>query len=229
MPWNGSKVFSIFTDVAGDTYGVLTSLAKVDAGNYILSFYYKAAGSINGNSSYLFVNNVPFGLGFSFFNDGEWHKVELPINISSKSSIQFRMGFNCYAPAWMNVTRIQIKKGNKATDWTPAPEDVDSAILTAQNSANTANNLLSEISNDNILTPSEKQSTKKEWDIIFGEKSVVESQASTLGVSATSYVNAYNSLNSYITPLLSDLTVNSTIVGSDFRANFKNYYDAGLS
>ena len=72
LPWNGSKVFSIFTDVAGDTYGVLTSLAKVDAGNYILSFYYKAAGRINGNSSYLYVNDVPFGLGFSlFFNDGE--------------------------------------------------------------------------------------------------------------------------------------------------------------
>lgn len=124
---------------------------------------------------------------------------------------------------------FKLEKGNKATDWTPAPEDVDSAILTAQNSANTANNLLADISNDNILSPSEKQSTKKEWDIIVGEKSVVESQANTLGVSTTSYVNAYNSLNSYITPLLANLTVNSTIVGSDFRANFKNYYDAKIA
>lgn len=126
-------------------------------------------------------------------------------------------------------SKPKLEKGNKATDWTPAPEDVDSAISTAQNSANIANSLLSDISNDNLLTPSEKQSTKKEWDIIVGEKSVVESQANSLGVSATSYVNAYNSLNSYITPLLADLTVNSTIVGSDFRANFKNYYDAKIA
>ena len=88
---------------------------------------------------------------------------------------------------------------------------------------------MSDIANDNILTPYEKQSTKKEWDIIVGEKSVVESQANTLGVPTTSYVNAYNSLNSYITPLLADLTVNSAIVGSDFRANFKNYYDAKIA
>lgn len=124
---------------------------------------------------------------------------------------------------------IKVEKGNKATDWTPAPEDIDSAILTAQNSANTANSLLADISNDNILSPSEKQSTKKEWDIIVGEKSVVESQANTLGVSTTSYVNAYNSLNSYVTPLLANLTVNSTIVGSDFRTTFKNYYDAKIA
>ena len=229
LPWNGSKVFSIFTETAGDTYGILSSIANVDAGDYMLSFFYKSSGAINGNSSYLYVNDAPVGLGFPLFNYGEWHKVELPINISSKSFIQFRMGFYCYATAWMNVTRIKLEKGNKATDWTPAPEDVDSAILTAQNSANTANNLLADIANDNLLTPSEKQSAKKEWDIIVGEKAVVESQANTLGVSTTSYVNAYNSLNSYITLLLADLTVNSAIIGSDFRANFKNYYDSKIA
>ena len=129
----------------------------------------------------------------------------------------------------IRAKNIKLELGNKATDWTPAPEDVDSAISTAQNSANTANNLLAEISNDNILTPSEKQSTKKEWDIIVGEKSVVESQATTLGLSATSYVNAYDSLSLYITPLLTNLTVNSTIVGVDFRENFKNYYNAKIA
>ena len=229
LPWNGSKVFSIYTETDGDTYAELSSIAKVDAGDYMLSFYYKAAGSINGNSSYLYINSIPYGLAFSITNNSQWHKVELPINISSKSDIQFRIGFNCSDPAWINVTRIKIEKGNKATDWTPAPEDVDSAISTAQNSANTANNLLADIANDNILTPSEKQSTKKEWDIIVGEKSFVENQANTLGVSTTSYVNAYNSLNSYITPLLADLTVNSAIVGVDFRATFKNYYDAKIA
>ena len=129
----------------------------------------------------------------------------------------------------MYVWDVMYEKGNKATDWTPAPEDIDSAISTAQNSANTANNLLAEIANDNILTPSEKQSTKKEWDIIVGEKSVVESQANTLGVPTTSYINAYDSLSLYITPLLADLTVNSAIIGSDFRATFKNYYDAKIA
>lgn len=128
LPWYDSKVFNIFTDKAGDTYALLSSVAKADADDYILSFYYKAAGSINGNSSYLFINGVPFSLSFSVLNDKQWRKVELPINITSKSEVKFRMGFICYAHAWMNVTRIKLEKGNKATDWTPAPEDIQTAL-----------------------------------------------------------------------------------------------------
>lgn len=36
--------------------------------------------------------------------------------------------------------RIKFERGNKATDWTPAPEDVQQDIDDAQNSANDANN-----------------------------------------------------------------------------------------
>ena len=176
------------------------------------------------------------GLGFGNANGYDGHYFDFPPiqnGVYTKTFENLNSGNNTHLCLWANaptkVTKIKLEKGNKATDWTPAPEDVDSAILTAQNSANTANNLLADISNDNILTPSEKQNTKKEWDIIVSEKSVVESQATTLGLSATSYVNAYNSLNTYITPLLANLTVNSAIIGSDFRANFKNYYDAKIA
>jgi len=129
----------------------------------------------------------------------------------------------------MVIEWIKLEKGNKATDWTPAPEDVDNAINTAQTSANTANSLLSDISSDSILSPSEKQSTKKEWDIIVSEKTTVETQATSLGVSATLYNSAYNSLDTYITPLLTDLTTNSAIDGATFRAKFRAYYDAKIS
>ncbi len=36
---------------------------------------------------------------------------------------------------------IKLEKGNKPTDWTPAPEDVDSLISAAQSTANSANSL----------------------------------------------------------------------------------------
>jgi hypothetical protein len=95
----------------------------------------------------------------------------------------------------------------------------------AQTSANTANSLLSDIANDDKLTPNEKQATKKEWDIIQSEKTKIESEADVFGVSKTNYINAYNALDSYITPLLSNLTTTSTIDGVVFRATFKAYYD----
>ena len=37
-------------------------------------------------------------------------------------------------------TNIKVEKGNKSTDWTPAPEDVDASISTAQTTADTAMN-----------------------------------------------------------------------------------------
>ena len=41
----------------------------------------------------------------------------------------------------LHVRDLKLEKGNKATDWTPAPEDVDSLISAAQSTANSANTL----------------------------------------------------------------------------------------
>lgn len=37
-----------------------------------------------------------------------------------------------------SITAVKLEEGNKSTDWSPAPEDTDSAISTAQTTANTA-------------------------------------------------------------------------------------------
>ena len=39
---------------------------------------------------------------------------------------------------WYQFKNLKIEKGNQATDWTPAPEDVDSGINNAQSTANSA-------------------------------------------------------------------------------------------
>jgi hypothetical protein len=161
-------------------------------------------------------------------NDTDFKPISYTGVWKKANDINFHLGWSS-TEGTFRISKWKIEKGNKPTDWTPAPEDVDSAILTAQNSANTANNLLADIANDNILTPSEKQSTKKEWDIIVGEKTTVETQASSLGIPYSDYTNAYNTLSSYITPLLADLTTKSTIVGETFRENFKNYYNAKIN
>ena len=40
--------------------------------------------------------------------------------------------------AILTVKNIKLEKGNKATDWTPAPEDIDASVATAKNTADTA-------------------------------------------------------------------------------------------
>ena len=145
------------------------------------------------------------------------------------------------------IKNIKLEIGNKATDWTPAPEDVQedidaanaaaataqtaantaqSTANSAQSSASTANSLLADIASDNKFTSTEKSETKKEWDSIVSEKTKNDSQADTFGVSRTTYDSAYSSLSTYITPLLTNLSTTSDIVGTTFRSTFKAYYDA---
>jgi len=99
---------------------------------------------------------------------------------------------------------------------------------TALADATTANSLLSDIASDSKLTPVEKQSVKLEWDVVVAEKSANDTQATSFGITTekTAYGTAYTTLSTYITPLLTDLTATSNIVGATFRTNFKNYYDA---
>ena len=115
-------------------------------------------------------------------------------------------------------TTANIAKTNAAT--------AQSTADTAKSSAESANSLLADIANDNKLTPSEKQQTKKEWDAIVSEKVKNDASADKFGVSKTAYGTAYSNLSTYVTPLLSSLTTTSAIAGTTFRANFKAYYDA---
>ena len=113
----------------------------------------------------------------------------------------------------------------KYTDDTRANEAINNAQK-AQEDADEANAKLSDISNDNKLTPDEKSSSKKEWEEIKSEYNTNLSQAQLYGVSYTDYTAKYNSLSTYITPLLSNLNTTSDIVGNTFRQKFKDYYDS---
>lgn len=53
------------------------------------------------------------------------------------------------------IRNIKLEKGNKATDWTPAPEDVQQGIDDAQNSANDANNKVDNITETVTKTSAE--------------------------------------------------------------------------
>ena len=137
-------------------------------------------------------------------------------------------GSDRYLWLWVNnttnITKIKVEKGSVGTDWTPAPEDIEEQISIAENTAIVANQLLADIANDNKLTPGEKQSLKKEYDIIIAEKPQIQAQANTYGVNTTAYINAYNALISYTNPLLVNLNVTDDIVGSVLRNTFNNYY-----
>ena len=113
-----------------------------------------------------------------------------------------------------------LVKGNRpALTWSPSLND-------QKEYSDKALDALADIANDDKLTPNEKQDAKREWEIIQGEKPILTAQADTIQLSTVDYLNVYNALSAYVTPLLADMTTTSTITGSVFNARFKTYYDA---
>ncbi|WP_329811207.1 hypothetical protein [Enterococcus faecium] len=124
--------------------------------------------------------------------------------------------------AQSGVEQVKAKAEKAQADATKAQQDATKA----QQDATKANQSIADLSNDNLVTPNEKLELKKEWEIIVAEKPKNDAQADKFGVSKTTYGTAYNALNTYLTPILANLTTNSAIVGQTMRDTFKTYYSA---
>ncbi|MCI7071276.1 MAG: DUF1542 domain-containing protein [Bacteroides pyogenes] len=131
-----------------------------------------------------------------------------------------------YGTSGKALMNIQLEKGNKPTSIQPAPEDFEARVADAKSEADKANALLSDIANDSKLTPTEKREASREWEEIKIERSKNIELANKYKASKTAYENAYNALNSYITPLLADTSATSEISKTEFTNKFKAYYEA---
>ncbi|WP_151035687.1 tail fiber domain-containing protein [Bacillus wiedmannii] len=122
---------------------------------------------------------------------------------------------------------IKVEEGTRASDWTTSTGDVDSLISDVDQKAQDSKNAIADMANDNKATPLEKQQLKKEWATVVAEKPQYEALATTYGITTekTNYVNAYNALNTAVTPIIANTTTTSDINGATFRNTFDDYYD----
>ncbi|OPC76148.1 hypothetical protein BAZ12_19255 [Elizabethkingia miricola] len=93
---------------------------------------------------------------FSSTADNSWKKFSLTVNVTNYSADVYNfVDFSQLQWAYYLVRNIKVEKGNKATDWTPAPEDIDDRIK--QNEQQTA---LAKAQADNALATSNTTSQK---------------------------------------------------------------------
>lgn len=125
------------------------------------------------------------------------------------------------------VDWVALYKGNKPMDWTISSGDIQNLFTGVDEKVTASKNAIADMSNDNKATPIEKQQLKKEWATITAEKPNYEALANTYGVTTekTNYVNAYNALNTAISPIISNASITSDINGATFRNTFDDYYD----
>lgn len=190
---------------------------------YTISYWIKssAAGSLSDLMKFKDVSNVetnPVADIIYSVSANTWTYHTFTITTPSTSvKLACTPRSNTIASCTLSITEFQIEIGNKVGDWSPAPED--------------AKLLIDDMSNDNKITPLEKQNLKIEYDRILKDKVQLDAQAVTCGLTTekTTYDDSYTALiTNYIDAngILTNLSTTSDINGETMRTLFSTYSDA---
>lgn len=171
------------SDVNLSIQAPLASFGNVKSGEIItISFTYR--GNITNFGSFFFLQKTTPNIQYTGFpslnNDKEWHEYKHTFsadyaNTRTCVSILLFYALKIYDSSyWIEIKRktLKLERGTKATDWTPAPEDVDSAIATvdgkfASYSTTTEMQSAIEVAKSEInLSVSETYTTKTEFDAL---------------------------------------------------------------
>ena len=146
---------------------------------------------------------------------------------------------------YSKTTKGKLERGTVASPWRPSKVDMFNNLELAQEEESRAIKeaeqvkkdsityktasvssmvTISEMAQDNRLEPTEKVKLAVMWGSIEDEYEEHESKATYYGTSSSAYKIAYETLKTYVKPLLKDMTVASSINGDTFKRNFETYY-----
>lgn len=114
--------------------GNKNSLGIIRLSNVINSDgYWTVSFDIRGSQNLSVGMNVDIcGLGATTVKttgSNSWKRVNVTVNVTNYSKDEYNyVDFSRLAWAYFFIRNIKVEQGNKATDWTPAPEDVDLVI-----------------------------------------------------------------------------------------------------
>ena len=145
--------------------------------------------------------------------------------------------------AWF--ANVKLEKGNKASDWIPAPEDVDADLsdlketilgqveediagLQSQNSSIV--NRLDEVFSENVVSSHQKPDLKLEFDTITSQYETMKSMVNEFNEPAitgqfNTLTTIYNALKTEVTPIFKDMNVATQINGAILKSRFYNFYE----
>lgn len=129
----------------------LFSSLNLEPGQYMYSLYMKRTEGVDVARIRLHKNGVTTGYFTADETDGEWHRVRIPITVTSSEdtygSQVYNHNFGDEFDSTVVVKKLKIERGNKATDWTPAPEDIDAEITDLDARMTSAESSITQLSN----------------------------------------------------------------------------------
>nr|WP_273950170.1 phage tail spike protein [Leuconostoc mesenteroides] len=154
---------------------------------------------------------TPIGTATSLPAHTDWFRVSITFQCvkdptTSTANLRWE-GQNALTNGFIQFAGYKLEEGNQATDWTPAPEDVDSATAKAQLTANEASAAISKLTSaDGIITKAQadikanadaitQKVSKTVYDQKTGDLTQAISKAQSTADGAASTVGNYKTSN----------------------------------
>lgn len=145
LPISGSRKFLYMNcfNRYGDAYVETNMNVNIRAGQtYTVSYDYICAGTISGQSSYMWIGSNAVALwSSSYVADQKWHRMVVKYTATTDTTMRLRFGFIANN-AWLAIDNVKIEEGDNATAYSPNPNeasntsvDVSDAGLTVRNGA----------------------------------------------------------------------------------------------
>ena len=175
--------------------------------------------------------------------DNKWIGTFIIPNLTAGQSFTgqstlYALPFNQEHALPASVTRIKLEKGNKATDWTPAPEDVAADIAEVSDTLSNLSDTIIPALEDNLITKAEQSAIKASLKQFQNEKADLDAQYSIIYYNSkltnpakTNLLNAkngygtkYTALDTAITNILNVASGEiSTALQTAYTTAFTNY------
>ena len=210
----------LYTEINTITKSVTISFEYQETSSGLLMFNF---GSYNGNTRVSECSNVTVSSSFKVIStNGNWKTVCYtfdPTSVNKKDGItQYKIQFKKASgkTGTIYVRKPKLELGNKATDWTPAPEDTETDITNALKPLVEADDLLTKrldnAFSDGVITPYEKiqlAADLKEIDAQYDDmtKTVKSYNDSSITGIYNEYKTAYNNLHTKLDSCLANMDV----------------------
>lgn len=157
------------------------------------------------------------------FKDDEWTYCTATYTVRKDTATKLGIRLSIFKNGEISFKLPKLEKGNKATDWTPAPEDLEDemdALVKAQKER------IDEMLTDGTLTPSEKRQLQRTLEEIEQECTNLITTAKKYSINTDSFYATYNTLKNYLTIdcKINTMEITTGVVKDTLKTCFADYY-----
>ena len=224
-----TDILQVTTNGSAGGHVKLKTSGFVRGEKYILSFYAK---NVSGNNMIRF---EPFGGPvYSINTTSNWEKYEAVIIPQSDiNAVDFFFN-NKNNTSVFQLKQVKLERGNKVTDWSPAPEDIQASVQEVNNALNNFENTVNGVFKDGVIEEAEAKAIEQHLKTLDSEKSNIDKEYTTVynntllsGTAKTNLASAKASFDSAHSNLKS--TINTVIADGRVTPSEKASVDSSFT